>query len=429
MLSHADALLIARDRAIPGLPTLLDDDAFTAALQALLPAGQVTSATATYTRYKPGENCLVGYTLTTAQGSLAVYARAFAGNREHKLAHARAYHDQAGPLGAGGAILDDLGIAIYVWPNDHGLRQLRHFVEPDRRSQMMHSFRPAQPELGDSTLHDLRYKPARRYVGRLADANGNRALLKLYSERDYTQACLAAGAFRAHGPLRLAEQIGHIDGQRALLFKWLPGLPLPGLLEDPSQPLAPVKMVGAALAELHRQRPARLAQGSGEIAALQAAVHAIGSLCPALIPRIVQLRDILIPELHTKTEHYVSIHGDFYADQVLLGEQHAALLDLDNAAYGDPCSDLGTFAAHLQRGIRHQRWTRERAEQAIEALVEGYHAYHRTETLMNIRLYTAVGLLRLAPEPFRYREPDWPDRVEALVADAEAIMASDYVTF
>lgn len=430
MLSQADTLLIARDRAIPGLPTLLDDDAFTTAIQATLPDRHVLSATATYVRYKPGVNCLVGYTLTTPHGNMVVYARAFANELAHQLELGQSSRHHAGSLRIEGTILDDLDIAIYVWPNDHVLKQLRQFVEPDRRNQLMQCFRPIQPEFCDSTLYDLRYKPARRYVGRLTAANGNQALLKLYSERDYPQACSAARAFRAHGPLRLAERIGRLHGQRALLFKWLPGLPLPGLLEDPSLPLAPVRTVGAALAEFHRQRPAQLAHGhcTDEIAALKAAVNAIGSLCPALIPRLAQLRDMLIAELNTKNEYYASIHGDFYADQVLLGEQHAALLDLDNAAYGDPCSDLGMFAAHLHRGIRHQRWTSERAEQALEALVEGYGAYRKTGTSMSIRPYTAMGLLRLAPEPFRYREPDWPERVEALVADAELIMASDYVT-
>ena len=35
---------------------------------------------------------------------------------------------------------------------------------------------------------------------------------------------------------------------------------------------------------------------------------------------------------------------------------------------------------------------------------------------------SAIGLLRVAIEPFRYRQPDWQHQIEALVAQAETVM-------
>jgi hypothetical protein len=37
-------------------------------------------------------------------------------------------------------------------------------------------------------------------------------------------------------------------------------------------------------------------------------------------------------------------------------------------------------------------------------------------------LYTALNLFRRARHPFRSREPDWPERTEALVERAEAMV-------
>ena len=54
-------------------------------------------------------------------------------------------------------------------------------------------------------------------------------------------------------------------------------------------------------------------------------------------------------------------------------------------------------------------------EDARAAFLAGYGDVPPT-----VPLYTAVGLLRLAPHPFRSREPDWPDRTAALLDRAEA---------
>ena len=42
-----------------------------------------------------------------------------------------------------------------------------------------------------------------------------------------------------------------------------------------------------------------------------------------------------------------AIHGDFYTKQVLIDSDCAAILDLDDAAIGEPEQDLGNFLGHL----------------------------------------------------------------------------------
>jgi aminoglycoside phosphotransferase (APT) family kinase protein len=114
------------------------------------------------------------------------------------------------------------------------------------------------------------------------------------------------------------------------------------------------------------------------------------------------------------------IHGDFYADQVLIDAGAAALIDLDNAVLGDPCADMGSFAAHLYtRGCDEPRVSR-----ALDALLGGYG---RGLSRRTIDLYTAAGLLRRAPEAFRYRADNWPATLATALARAEEITAYDTV--
>jgi hypothetical protein len=425
MLSPSDAAIAERDQAIPGLQTLLDEEAFAAALQTILPERKVTRAAATYVRYKPGVNCLVGYKVTTKQDAIHVYARAFAADT---WSDAVKHDDRCGPLKAGDASLPGLGIAIFIWPNDHVLKQLKHFVEAGSRIDLMQRFKPEQTEYMASTLQTLRYKPGRRFVGRLSSASGAQRLLKVYSPSDFHQARAASKAFHSHDALRLARRIGRSRRHHALLFEWLPGQPLQKLLMKPVPSLEPVAAAGAALRELHKQRPA-LPGKQGcveESAALKAAVAAIHSVYPALAPRAAHLTEALIGELHRMPRRSGPIHGDFYADQVLIDGGTAVLLDLDNATYGDPYADLGSFAAHLHRGALHGRWTSERAEQALDALLDGYGCERTALAASSLDVYTAIGLVRLAIEPFRYRQPDWPDGIERLVAQAEIIVENSY---
>ena len=67
MLASEDASLARRDSSIPGLSTLLDPDAFLAALRTLLPEVDLRGASSRYVRYKPNTNCLSAYQLDVAE--------------------------------------------------------------------------------------------------------------------------------------------------------------------------------------------------------------------------------------------------------------------------------------------------------------------------------------------------------------------------
>lgn len=418
MLSPADAALAARDRAIPGLALLFDPEAFAAELRRALPEDAPCALVPSYVRYKPGTNCLVAYHLTHAGSTARVYARGYAAEMRGKLAH-------PGAAPRGPFVLDKPGIAVYGWPYDRQLGSLPRVQSPRTYARLLDALCPERPDLGTASLVHLRYRPERRYVGRLVGAERGDALLKLYCADDYGPARAAAGAFQPGGPLALAAPIGADDEQRALLFPWRPGKPLADSLWAEPDPAASLRLTGAALATLHAQAEARLPtdQLDRPLADLEAAARALAAICPELTPRVNALRAALA--VSYSPVQVRPLHGDFYADQVLIDGAQATLLDLDNARWGEPAADIGTFIAHLQRAVACGQAAPERAALLAEALCEGYAKVALPPAKQRVRWHTALGLLRLAPEPFRYRAPEWPARVARLVAAAEAALCGE----
>ncbi|MGH7675403.1 MAG: phosphotransferase family protein, partial [Gemmatimonadales bacterium] len=147
----------------------------------------------------------------------------------------------------------------------------------------------------------------------------------------------------------------------------------------------------------------------------------IGFVCPELARPARRLAGWLAARLVATPDDRRPIHGDFYAGQVLLDGDGVTVFDLDRAALGDPTADLGMFIAHLERDALRGALVPDRVAVFAEALLEGYGAVASRPVPARVRLYTAVGLLRLAPEPFRARESDWPGKTGALLARAAAV--------
>ena len=56
------------------------------------------------------------------------------------------------------------------------------------------------------------------------------------------------------------------------------------------------------------------------------------------------------------------------------------------------------------------------------ALIEEYCVATRCNLPARFDLYVAAGLLRLAPHAFRDREPDWPERTQAILERVEEMV-------
>jgi energy-coupling factor transporter ATP-binding protein EcfA2/aminoglycoside phosphotransferase (APT) family kinase protein len=426
MLSPLDADLVRRDPTLPGLAVVLDPETFVGALRRLLPDADLGAACVTYVKYKPGTSCLVGYHLTVAGTVVNVYAKAYVVNAAGKLQKAHEKPGQPGALGRGRIPLDDCQVVVSAFPNDAKVRALPFLVEAETRLRLLGQLFPDHPTLWMGAVQGLVYKPERRYVARLLTEDGAQAVLKLYTQPGYDEVIKRyRKPYEARSPLQLALQLSQSDRHAALAFEWLPGRLLSEAILEPQFDAQALVTVGAAIAQLHAQAPEGLPRltRETEVNTLLSEASVLGLVCPHLTRRAEILARRIAAHLAAKPPAYRLIHGDFHARQVLLHGDTAAILDLDRAACADPMIDLGLFAAHLEREVIRGNLSANRVEPLMQALLEGYTAVTHRPVADEIQLYIAVELLRLAPRFFRYREPDWPKRIEASLGRVEMILA------
>lgn len=415
MIARADARLGLRDRRLPGLGVVLDAEAFCEALAGALRDLPVTGARATYVRYKPGVSCLVAFRVRVGDEEHDVYARALRRSAQDKLGAARRRAQDDSPLGPGGLVLDRWAVAVHAFPHDRRLPTLAHLQDPQRRAKLFERLLADHPDLRGGALTGLRYNPERRWVARL-DAPAGRALVKVTQRAAVRRAMASHAALARRAPV--PELLGATRGRGLVAMEWLEGESLEGRLE--STPSA-AEAVGPALAAVHELDGLGLAlRPDAEARRLTAAARATLVVSPALAHRADRLAMALVAELRPAGPR-TAVHGDFSADQVVLGARGAMLVDLDETRRDDPAVDLAGFAAELRLRVVRGRLPGGAAEQAWEALLEGYRAAGGCAVTAGPALSRriAAALLLRATEPFRLRERDWDEQVVALVEAAE----------
>ncbi|HEV2122021.1 MAG TPA: aminoglycoside phosphotransferase family protein [Chloroflexota bacterium] len=414
MLSRPDLELVARDQSLPGLATVLDPLEMVRVLRRFRPEIDCP-ASIEYVRYKPGTSCLVGYRVR-CEGSdllLGVYARR--PDSTDKLAKIAKKPGAQSPLGSGNLLVPDLSMAISVFPNDPRLKGLKRIAEPEKQFTLLSELLSSQ-RMVISKVEVIRYRPARRCVLRVTEQGGQSFVVKFYDQPDFALARQRAVAFTSAGNLRVPELVGESERGFALASEWLAGATFKACHRD-------AERVGRALVELHQQSPADLPvfTRSMQMESAQVLAEDLGCLWPPLAARCSRLANVISVELAQHAGGFKSIHGDFYADQVLVPEHDIGFVDFDEAAWGSPAWDIGNFSAHLV----HRALSAEAGDGSTECsdvLLQAYCAAGGEVSTAEVRLQTALGLLRLAPRPFRERHSDWPDRMEAIVARAEELL-------
>jgi aminoglycoside phosphotransferase (APT) family kinase protein len=431
MLSDPDRQVVARDPALPGLALLLDQDRARDALQSLWPDHHMDRLATTYLKYKPGTSCLVGYLAVTPDGPLSLYVKA---HTPHQYAQIHA--DRATVATGKAAVLsprrlDEQCIALWRFPDDRKLTGLAGLAWPETRARWLRKRLPDDPALWSAHLEPLRYKPERRYVGKLMVTDRPQALVKVYDPRDFDPAWWAAKAVKTwtvREPLLVSQPLARAKSQRIIVSRWLAGQPLNEWLLGTEFTAHRIREVGAALAELHRQAPGYLVQVAreDEAMAVLAAANAAAWLCPDLAPRLRGLATRIAAELLAAPAEQRPIHGDFSADQVLVAARGIGIIDYDQTRLGDPAADFGTFIARLEWNEVCGALPAGRAGEIADALSDGYCCQAQCIQPSQTDLYVAAGLLRLAPHSFRTRHADWPTHVEQVTQRAEQHFRDHY---
>lgn len=388
-LSADDRELIEADGALPGLRVVLDAAELTAALRARDP--QVRAARAEYLRYKPGTAMVAGLRVLTADGERTALAQAVTRTGRPKLTKLRMH---ARERGTWAHVFEGLDTAVGDAAAD------RHL--------------PGLPrELSRTGVHTIRYKPARRWVGRRMRSGGSE-LVKVFGTGQASRGARAARALAAAGVPgpHLLREARH---RNTLRFTWHEGRTLADL-GDPH-----AAQVGELLARLH-QTPWPFSGANGGVPDPGNALADLAVLLPSLRPAAQAAEEIgagLTALLGPAWDGpLVTCHGDFSADQVLAEPgMHLRLLDLDSVRHGPAESDLGEWLGEYLTRIARPGGPpgNQRADHSAAALyalagplLEAYrqHSSHPVH-LYRVLGFAAAAVLRRAAEPFRWREPDW----------------------
>lgn len=181
---------------------------------------------------------------------------------------------------------------------------------------------------------------------------------------------------------------------------------------DPNQPLAP----GPGRTGANAQVPA---PGHIAMPGLQKLASNTGQLMPAAAARLHHAADLLTVRLR-RPGRAGFVHGDFSADQVLVGREGLRIIDLDRFGYGAVVSDLGCFAAVELLGTGTGTLT--------AALLEGYQEGQGGMSGVGLdadelNVWTACHLFARILEPFRACKPDWRQLILDRLAQIEGMLA------
>ncbi len=422
MLAPADAALVARDPAIPGLALVLDPEAMAERLGQVRPDLAPLMAQATYVRYKPATSCLVAYRLGVAgaEQPVLVFAKAYRHGDGAKLAKARTKAEAGGVATFGPELVVVARVA-----EDRDLPASRRLegsdaCHADARRRLLRRLLPASPDLWEVHPRVLRYKPERRWVGVVERHGTPVALLKAY-RRSRLPRAVTGLRFAAQASPASPRLLGSSTKAAALASSWVPGEALCDVLAGAPNSAVPLGDVGAAVATLHGADPSRLApvRPHAEARAVAAAASLVATVLPASGPTAIMLADSLARRLSEGSPPVGPCHGDLSPDQVVCGPQGITLVDFDDAGLDDVTADLGHFAAALTAEELAGRLAPGEASVLFGDFLAGYAAGGGSPPPDLVAAHTAAALVRLAVEPFRLRQPQWPVRTQELLAAAQ----------
>jgi ABC-type multidrug transport system fused ATPase/permease subunit len=401
------------DQALPQMGRLLSPDEMAPVLRRALGEGAPQpDVNVRYLRYKPGTNLVVRYGVrlldeeheATAMIAAHDYLERRAAKPENR-ALARMVDGRC-PSPTPLAYDPEVGCLVQWYPLDLSLPGLAE--PPTRLCRSLRSAGVPVREDGEAPFR-LAYKPRRRAVLRLGDH-----VVKCYAKDDHFAA--AASALRASSRLRsvvVPNFEGTVPSLRVTAQSFLPG-------RSASEPGDVAAWAGRLLADLHTSSadwqlldsliPAPPSRQFDAAAASARLVVAVAPKLERRLERVLRKIEGSRPDVGK----LVPSHGDFNARQLLVVNGELAVTDFDELCLAPPALDLATYVAYVVYGEDSDL---PAAQGVLGELVAGYGSRPP-----GMSWYVATMILRRAPRPFRYQEPDWIERMAGMVdAAADAL--------
>lgn len=430
MITPGDAQLAARDLALPGLAALLDRDQLIELLQPELSVDRKDlKLSPYYIRYKRATNCLVGFRGTYRQNPVHLYARLHRPGEASKANKALQKPLANSSLGPGGLLLQDHCLLCMFFPNDRELQVVHKLDDPAFRADCLNRLLSGGVSAEDCDLSLLRYKPERRWVGRIRVGDEHQYLIKAHDRKFALNTTTGIQNSLQEASLHIRPRLGVIASHRLALYPWIPGRQL-GKDADADQ----LSRIGSQLARLHSLNsitsiPLSEQADKAPEAQLRTALDSIADIAPDQVPRTEELTETILKlwygQPHTLTKIRCRIHGDFSSDQVIMDDDQPWFIDFDRTTISHPTHDLGSFLARLHHEHISGILSTTQLATHSQALIKGYCETSDWPLAALVRPATALELLKLAPEAFRRRMPDWPERLNQVLTRTGQILSME----
>jgi Phosphotransferase enzyme family len=400
---------LARLPADPGLPQLaqlLDPRRMAPVLGHNVSLG-VPDVRVQSVRYKPGDNVVVQYAVTTGRGWSTAVAYAAAGGDLTSKPHRRRNRLVARRSARKSPVLEPVSYLPEV-------SALVHWLPADVRMPLL-SLGPKKlnrrlAEAGLAPVENAKPKVLRYWARRRAAVSFGPYVLKTYRDpldyREAEQGLVAAAHLRN---VRTPAFEAALPRRRTTVQRLVTGFS-PSLRPAASEP------AGVLLAELHAESVPNLRATTPADVLQKSAVRAelVGHLLPELRTPLEDLLSRLEATLPPGGPPVTS-HGNYHAGQLLEDGHGLVLIDLDRLCLSDPAYDLASFAAHVAFGHPGEMDT---VTAVVDSLVRGYGS--RPDGL---EWFLSNCLLRRAPVPFRHQDEHWPAAITTIFACAREALS------
>lgn len=420
---------IPNDPVLQHLGTLLDAERMAPILMgSMAMAGgdfEAQSCRIERVKYKPGRSCLISYRLEGCdKNGRDIVERITARSYEpggSASRYAKALRRLTRP-GTGQPIthIPALDLVLWTFPHERKMTNLQTLTA-EAAAPASALGRALESRYGPGAFHPheqslIHYAPEHTCCVRLQGTwnNGVDRSLTLYGKayEDDRGAGTAevmrqldAMRGRGHQAPRTPCLILDDSEQRILWQEGLPGKPLADALSD----VAALEHTARALVGLHRslilcrrriETPTRLDQ-------LDRVLDLAKVIGAKDAPRLSAVVDRLKASAPSDSAGPIAtLHGDFHAKNVLINQDEAALIDLDNVAIGAPLHDVGSFVASLIHATLTDGHAPSAIMPTIDVFLDAYRqaatwtvsddalAWHTATALIEQRVYRTITRLK-----------------------------------
>lgn len=460
-------------RELPGLATALDEQAMRGRLQALLfgedSPYRIERCNPGQAIYLAGDFCGLRYELEVrgpdggppiellAVGRVFQHEDARRAFLSEKLApvaeQARGRPDLA-PFARLVAPIDELNMAVHVFPIDGDLPALLDVTDPSRAAELVGAalgpgFTPRECRV-QLVQYGRRHRCTLRYVLDGADASGAPAQQVVYGKvaSDGTGArtvpVIAAlherlQAAGAAGQVQIPRVLAFLPEQQLLLLEAIPGRPqiarllkerLAGQSADGPLTLeSGVEACGLIAAAIHRSGVAlgRRRALEDELDWLAGSIAALARVSPELGARLREwLERAAAAGRAAEPLPLCFSHGDFTYTQLIFDGARTGLVDFDTVCQAEPALDLGQFLAYQRLAIhRNQRPESPMTAAAVDRLCDGFFDTYAAAMGVSdvrrlrarVRVYEILMLLRLAVHSWQKLKVSRLEHATALIEE------------